>query len=215
MDVEFVVNVMQNFYSFNKLKEKKKNSVAQLEFMTIGDTNFWRWLLNHELYLLRKHEDEARRIQKVVMTNYEPVLYKIVIGKGVEFDASRVEDVDRVYMPLNLDQHWVAVEINIKDGTISVYDSLKMASHTRQASAKLALIARVSQRSLLQDNGGDCDVFTLKDIELLSAGLPLDVITLFNIPTFQLRMAIDMLHGFHNIVQEDANWSLLEGKRNE
>lgn len=57
------------------------------------------------------------------------MLYKIVAGNGVEFNASWVEDMDRVYMPLNLHQHWVAVEMNIKDETISMYDSLKTAIH--------------------------------------------------------------------------------------
>ncbi|TQE00837.1 hypothetical protein C1H46_013547 [Malus baccata] len=46
---------------------------------------------------------------------------------------------------------------------------------------------------------GDCDIFTLKVIEFLSCGLSLDRITPTNIPNNPLRMAIDMLHGLHNV----------------
>ncbi|TQE00559.1 hypothetical protein C1H46_013803 [Malus baccata] len=57
----------------------------------------------------------------------------------------------------------------------------------------------VSQRAPQQDNGGDCRIFTLKVIEFLSVGLPLYLIKPQNIPTFRLRMVVDMLHGVHNV----------------
>lgn len=63
---------------------------------------------------------------------YELVLYRTVTGKGVEFGASWMDDVDRVYMPLNLDHHWVLVEMNLKDRTIFVYDSMKTVTHMWQ-----------------------------------------------------------------------------------
>ncbi|RXH78733.1 hypothetical protein DVH24_002251 [Malus domestica] len=44
---------------------------------------------------------------------------KNVMGKEVEFGASWV---DKLYMPLNLDQHWVVVKMNLKVETILMYD---------------------------------------------------------------------------------------------
>lgn len=57
--------------------------------------------------------------------------------------------MDKVYISLNLDHHWVAIELNLKDGIISVYDSMKMTIHTRQTTTKLAPITHVLPNVLL------------------------------------------------------------------
>ncbi|KAB2635954.1 hypothetical protein D8674_026488 [Pyrus ussuriensis x Pyrus communis] len=137
-------------------------------------------------YLLQKHEHEAQRIQRMVTTNIT--------------DWLSVEDVDKVYISLNLDHHWVAIELNLKDGIISVYDSMKMTIHTRQTTTKLAPITHVLPNVLISlSRKEDCSIFTFKVIELLSTSLPLDVITPSKIPAFQLRIALDMLHRVYNV----------------
>ncbi|KAB2625839.1 hypothetical protein D8674_017499 [Pyrus ussuriensis x Pyrus communis] len=79
-----------------------------------------------------------------------------------------------VYMPLNLDHHWVAIKMNFNASRIIVYDSLRSTTHTRKSTMKLASIFYVlpnvlrsmsrevedgpwpiivSQRALQQNNG--------------------------------------------------------------
>ncbi|TQD82799.1 hypothetical protein C1H46_031629 [Malus baccata] len=54
---------------------------------------------------------------------------------------------------------------------------------------------------------GDCSIFTLKVIGFLFCGLPLDRITVANVPKYRLRMVINMLHRLHNVqcVVHDSN----------
>ncbi|CAN6718786.1 unnamed protein product [Malus baccata var. baccata] len=51
-----------------------------------------------------KEKEKNKGWKGVASKPYEPVLYITVMGKGVEFGASWVEDVDRVYMHLNLSE---------------------------------------------------------------------------------------------------------------
>ncbi|KAB2623659.1 hypothetical protein D8674_039665 [Pyrus ussuriensis x Pyrus communis] len=140
-------------------------------------------------------------------TEFLPVLLKTVKGEGEPFSTSWLVDVEKVYMPLNLGHHWVAVEMNLIARRIMVYDSLMSKTNTHKATTKLAPLT-----SMLPDNGpwpiiaspkspqqGDCGIFNFKVIELLSCGLPLDRITAANVPEYRLRMVIDMLHGLHNV----------------
>ncbi|KAM1068238.1 hypothetical protein ACFX1Q_000193 [Malus domestica] len=99
-------------------------------------------------------------------TPFVPVILKTVKEDGEPFSTFWLVDVERVYMPLNLDNHWVAVEMNLKASRITM---------------------------------GKCGIFTLKVIEFLSAGIPLDLIKPQNVPAFRLRMAVDMLHEVQNV----------------
>ncbi|CAN6567629.1 unnamed protein product [Malus baccata var. baccata] len=96
---------------------------------------------------------KSRGWKGVASKQYEPMLHKVVTWKGVEFGASWIKDVDRVYMPINLDHLWVAVELNLIDGKIFVYDSIKKATHIRQAIAKLALTLTYCHMSSLAYQG--------------------------------------------------------------
>ncbi|CAN6542583.1 unnamed protein product [Malus baccata var. baccata] len=157
--MDFAVEVMQYFYHFNNLKGKEKKKLNLLRnhgdeawrIRKVVTTNTTDWFLSYcqQSYVERNAELKSRGQKMVESKQYESVMYITVTGKGVEFGASWVDDVDRVYMPLNLDHHWVLVKMNLKDRTISV---------------------------------GNYGIFTLKVIELLPTGLPLDVITSSNIP---------------------------------
>ncbi|RXH88310.1 hypothetical protein DVH24_042381 [Malus domestica] len=81
-----VVEVMQYFHHFNKLKEKDKNLVAQLDFITVRDTNLRRQLLDH--YDERNAKLKSREWKGVVSKQFKPVLYRTVTGKNVAFGAS-------------------------------------------------------------------------------------------------------------------------------
>ncbi|XP_070676299.1 putative ubiquitin-like-specific protease 1B [Malus domestica] len=112
------------------------------------------------------------------------------------------------------------MEMNLKAARILVYDSLRLTTHSWKVTTKLAPIFYVlldilqsmlrevneepwpivaSQRAPQQDNGGDCGMFNIKVIEFLSTGIPLVLIKPQNILAFRLRMAVDMLHGVHNV----------------
>ncbi|TQE02272.1 hypothetical protein C1H46_012143 [Malus baccata] len=52
---------------------------------------------------------------------------------------------------------------------------------------------------VVKGKGGKCGIFTLKVIEFLSVGIPLDLIKPQNVPIFRLRMAVDMLHEVQNV----------------
>ncbi|RXH97544.1 hypothetical protein DVH24_007890 [Malus domestica] len=149
MDAKCVVEVMQYFHHLNKLKEKDKNyDERNVELKTIG----WKGVASKQ---------------------FEPVSYRIVIGKGV------------------------AIELNLKDGSIYVYDLMKTTTHTRQTTTKLAPITHVLLDVLLSLSREVKKEPWL--INLLSASLPLDAITSSKIFAFRLRIAIDMLHGVHNL----------------
>ncbi|RXH76986.1 hypothetical protein DVH24_019874 [Malus domestica] len=87
---------MQYFYSFNKLKEKEKNC-------PVGVHDCWKHrFLEATSGPQWNIEVKSKGWKRVVSKLYESVLYITVMGKRVEFGASWVEDVDRVYMHLNL-----------------------------------------------------------------------------------------------------------------
>ncbi|CAN6725343.1 unnamed protein product [Malus baccata var. baccata] len=73
-------------------------------------------------------------------TPFLPGLLKTVKQEGEPFSTSWLVDVERVYMPLNLDKHWVAMEMNLKASRITVYDSLRSTKRSRNTTIKLTPI---------------------------------------------------------------------------
>ena len=63
-------------------------------------------------------------------TPFLHVLLKIVKGEGEPISTSWLVDVKKVYMPLNLDNHWVAMKMNLKALRIILYDSLRSTMHS-------------------------------------------------------------------------------------
>ncbi|XP_038714475.1 uncharacterized protein LOC120008043 [Tripterygium wilfordii] len=109
-------------------------------------------------------------------------------------------NVDYVYFPANFNNaHWVAVEMILGERQINVYDSLTsctkipkfnelmqplklMMPYILRAAAindenlspwKLKRVPSCPQ----QNNGGDCGMFTIKFIEVLTASMPVSLIT--------------------------------------
>ncbi|CAN6547112.1 unnamed protein product [Malus baccata var. baccata] len=183
------------------------NSKRDIDFLRrLIDKEWW---LSTDLYLLRKHVDEARKVGKMLTNNttdwFLPycehchnarttqrairghkgdvskellsVLLKIVKGHGELFCTLWLVDVEMVYMPLNLDHHWVSVEINLTFEKIIRYDSMTSKTHKHQATMKFAHITYVLPDVLQSLSNEDCDIFILKVIEFLSAIIPLDVIS--------------------------------------
>ncbi|KAB2615037.1 hypothetical protein D8674_021625 [Pyrus ussuriensis x Pyrus communis] len=162
----------------------------------------------------------TRRRKPEASTLFLPVLLKMVKGEGKPFSTSWLVDVERVYIPLNLDNHWVAMEMNLKASRITVYDSLRSTTHSWKAYNKISLnllfVAQCPTKHVEGGEGGilahhckskgstarqrgDCEIFTLKVIKFLFVGLPLDLIKPQNVLAFQLRMAVDMLHRVQNV----------------
>ncbi|KAB2597316.1 hypothetical protein D8674_000236 [Pyrus ussuriensis x Pyrus communis] len=64
---------------------------------------------------------EVTRGRKLEMsTPFVPVILKIVKEEGKPFFTFWLVDVEKVYMPLNLDNHWVAMEKNLKASRITM-----------------------------------------------------------------------------------------------
>ncbi|RXI01238.1 hypothetical protein DVH24_001472 [Malus domestica] len=103
------------------------------------------------------------------------------------------------------------MEMNLKAARIIVYDSLRLTTHSWKVTTKLApifyVLLDILQSMLREVNEepwpivarGDCGMFNIKVIEFLSTGIPLVLIKPQNILAFRLRMAVDMLHGVHNV----------------
>lgn len=74
------------------------------------------------------------------MKGFEPVLVKTAKGEGSEYGISWFDGMEKVFMPLNLDKHWMAVEIRPVEGKNSLYNSLQTTTHARHAVKKLTPI---------------------------------------------------------------------------
>ncbi|KAM1068237.1 hypothetical protein ACFX2A_000222 [Malus domestica] len=156
----------------------------------------WETYCEHD-HTQRTDQRATRGRKPETSTPFVPVILKTVKEDGEPFSTFWLVDVERVYMPLNLDNHWVAVEMNLKASRITMLDSLQSTTHSRKMMKKLAPISYVLADVLR--SMGKCGIFTLKVIEFLSAGIPLDLIKPQNVPAFRLRMAVDMLHEVQNV----------------
>ncbi|TQE10655.1 hypothetical protein C1H46_003768, partial [Malus baccata] len=102
-----------------------KECWEQLENMMVGDTDIWRWPIDKEEWLstntcyqcdhtVRTAHRATRGRKPESSTSFLHVLLKTVKGKGEPFSTSWLVNVESMCMPLNLDNHWVAVEMNLK-----------------------------------------------------------------------------------------------------
>ncbi|RXH71405.1 hypothetical protein DVH24_018760 [Malus domestica] len=79
-----------------------------------------------------------RRQGRKSFKGFEPVLVKTIKGERSMFDISLLDRVEKVFMPLNLDKHWVAVKFDLVKGKIFVYDSLQTTTHVHHLIDKCA-----------------------------------------------------------------------------
>ncbi|CAL2228566.1 unnamed protein product [Prunus armeniaca] len=134
----------------------------------------------------------------------------------------------KVYAPCLLPKykHWVALEIDLVNCDIKVYDSMVSLIPDHSLKEELAPLS-ITMPNLLntldfyeegvyanectrdwwcpwpiqrvdvpqQANQGDCGMFVLKYIELLSAEIPLATCTSQNIPFFRLKLATEIVRG--------------------
>ncbi|RXI09398.1 hypothetical protein DVH24_034015 [Malus domestica] len=62
----------------------------------------------------RTYQRATRGRKPETSTPFVPVILKTVKEEGEPFSTFWLVDVERVYMPLNLDNHWVVVKMNLK-----------------------------------------------------------------------------------------------------
>ncbi|XP_038697960.1 uncharacterized protein LOC119995513 [Tripterygium wilfordii] len=127
-------------------------------------------------------------------------------------------NVDYVYFPANFNNaHWVAVEMILGERQINVYDSLTsctkipkfselmqplklMMPYILRAAAlndenlspwKLKRVSSCPQ----QNNGGDCGMFTIKFIEVLTASMPVSLITQEDMVFYRKKFTMEAWDG--------------------
>ncbi|KAB2622468.1 hypothetical protein D8674_024650 [Pyrus ussuriensis x Pyrus communis] len=160
------------------------------------------------------HTKEARKVGKVLTTNTTnwfllqeqleaakpmcPNNSYSMKGEGKPFSTSWLVDVERAYMPPNLDHHWVVVEMNLAARRIMVYDSLMSKTNARKANAKLAPLASVLS-DFLQSLSNEVKNGPWPIILCPKSPKQANKIMAANVPEKQLRMANNILHGLHNV----------------
>ncbi|CAA3019821.1 sentrin-specific protease 1-like [Olea europaea subsp. europaea] len=141
---------------------------------------------------------------------------RYIYGKNPEW-SKRWDSCTSLYIPCNVEmKHWIALKVDFAERTIYVYDSMK--SLTRFGKLQkimhpiVKVIPRMMKESLLfgenyphkqflwrrhadvpqQNNAGDCGMYVIKFIELLSAGLDVKLISDTMIDSWRKKLAAEI-----------------------
>ncbi|XP_022880422.1 sentrin-specific protease 1-like [Olea europaea var. sylvestris] len=141
---------------------------------------------------------------------------RYIYGKNPEW-SKRWDSCTSLYIPCNVEmKHWIALKVDFAERTIYVYDSMK--SLTRFGKLQkiihpiVKVIPRMMKESLLfgenyphkqflwrrhtdvpqQNNAGDCGMYVIKFIELLSAGLDVKLMSDTMIDSWRKKLAVEV-----------------------
>ncbi|CAL2256950.1 unnamed protein product [Prunus armeniaca] len=173
------------------------------------------------LYLIRKRQQQLEEVEISDWTTTD--VFFMVPACGLDW-----QNTYKVYVPCMLQKykHWVALEIDLIQCEIKVYDSMVSLIPDQSLKEELGPLS-ITIPNLLhtldfyeegvyanectrdwwcpwpihrvdvpqQANQGDCGMFVLKYIELLSAEISLATCTSQNMPFFRLKLAAEIAWG--------------------
>jgi sentrin-specific protease 1 len=126
-----------------------------------------------------------------------------------------LNDMDKIFIPVNItNEHWMLVVVFVAERKICFYDSMRMYSGKlytqnilkwiekeceidRKPFCQSEWITLNNRNCPQQDNGTDCGLFLLMNVDVLSDSIPLHNTTYSanNMPHFRQKIACDIIRG--------------------